>query len=179
MKAGVLFFMVLFYSTCIHAQSKPENKFTLPEIKHLKYLTVPTALAIIFPPNSCDENLGKILRTYYVRLADIKGYEVYLVKQNCDFSQNTCLCLETTAQGKFEFLILFNKKLKEAYVLVSAFNFLSDSEVYDMQLKVKGNVITLVESGFTEGENSAEQFSKSTHKISILKSYHIRIESVL
>ncbi len=179
MKVRILLFIVLFYSTCIYAQSEPENRFPLPQINKLKYITVPTALARIFPPNSCEENLVKFLKTYYKRLADIKDYQVYLVKQNCDFSQNTCLCFETTAEGKFDFLILFNKKSNEAYVLVASFNFLSDSEVYDMQFKIKGNEITLVESGFTEGENGAEEFSKSTHKISILKSRQIRIESRL
>ena len=78
----------------------------------------------------------------------------------------------------FNFLVLYNSKSKQAKVLLASYNFLSDSEVYSMSFKIKNNEIRLTDSGMTEGENGkAEEFSKNTIKVNILKNGEIKVKS--
>lgn len=159
-------------------KTQSENSFTLPEIKKLNYISIPSNLKRIFPPNSCQDSLINLMKNYNKRLENINEYQVYFVKHSCEFSQNTCLCFKTTAQGEFNFLILFNPKTKQANVVLSSYEFLSDSEVYSMHFKIKNNEILLTDSGITEGENGeGEDFSKNTIKIKVLKNGKIKVIS--
>jgi hypothetical protein len=171
--------LLLFLSFLpLHGQTMPQKTFPLPEIKTLKYVAIPSALARIFPPNACQDRLLGLLTSYHQKYRNINGYEVYLVKQSCAFSQNTCLCFETTAQGDFDFLILYNPKKKQAIVFVAAYDFLSDSEVYLMNFNIHQNVITLRDVGFTEGEQGkAEAFSKNTIKVRVLKNDEVTVKA--
>ena len=164
----------------LNGQTLPKKAFPLPEIKELKYLSIPSALERIFPPNSCKDSLNMLLKSYNRRLNNIREYEVYLVKQNCKLTQNTCLCFKTTAQGEFNFLVLYNRKSKQAKVFVASYDFLSDSEVYMMRFKInkKKNEIRFSDSGFTDGENEKlEEFSKSIIKVSVMKNGEIKVKA--
>lgn len=179
-KSKKLKIIVLFlFFCCVQAngQIQDQKVFPLPEIRELNYLYVPSALERIFPSNSCQDNLIKLLKNYTRRLSDIRENEVYIVKHSCEFFQSTCLCFETTAQGEFTFLILFNRKSKQANVLIVSYDFLSDSEVYSMSYIIKKNEIRLTDSGMTEGEDgNAEEFIKNTFTVCILKSGKIKIK---
>ena len=162
----------------LNGQTLPKKTFPLPQIKELHYLSIPSALERIFPPNSCQDSLLSLLKNYNRKLNTIGAYEVYLVNQSCAFSQNTCLCFETIAQGEFNFLILYNRKMKQATVLVASYDFLSDSEVYIMSFKINKNEILLSDSGFTEGENGrSEKFSKNIIKVYVLKSGALQVKA--
>ncbi|MEO8515757.1 MAG: hypothetical protein ABI426_03390 [Flavobacterium sp.] len=172
----IIILFILFSFLQLNGQTVPKNTFPLPEIKELKYISIPSALERIFPPNSCQDSLIRQLKTYNRRLKNIREYEVYLINQSCEFSQNTCLCFETAAQGEFNFLILYNRKSKQAKILIASYDFLSDSEVYIMRFKKNKNEIKLIDSGMTEGENGAEEFSKNIIKISVLKNGEVKVK---
>jgi hypothetical protein len=171
--------VILFLFFCFsNINGQTQKTFALPEIKTFNYISVPSALERIFPPNSCQDGLIKALKSYDIKLKNIKQYEVYLVKKSCEFSQSTCLCFETSAQGDFNFFVLYNRKSKQAKVLLASYEFLSDSEVYNMSFKIKNDEIRLTDSGMTEGENGkAEEFSKNTIKVYILKNGEIKVKS--
>ena len=176
MRIFVLFIFLSFLQ--LNGQTVPKKSFPLPEIKELKYLSIPSALERIFPPNSCQDSLISLLKSYNRKFNNIRGYEVYLVKQSCEFSQNTCLCFKTIAEGEFNFLILYNRKTKQANVLVASYDFSSDSEVYIMSFKINKNEVRLTDSGFTEGENGkSEEFSKNIIKVSVLKSGEVKVKA--
>lgn len=159
-------------------KTQVEKSYPLPKIKKLNYVSIPSALERIFPPNSCQDSLIHLIKNYNKKFNNINQYEVYLVKQSCEFSQNTCLCFKTTTQGEFNFLILFNPKTKEANVILASYEFLSDSEVYSMHFKIKNNEIVLTDSGMTDGENGeGEEFSKNTIKIQVPKNGKIKVVS--
>jgi hypothetical protein len=172
-----IFVIFLFFSQ-VNGQTLPKKTFPLPAIKEVNYIAIPSALERIFPTTTCQDNLIGLLKNYHRRLNNIGAYDVYLVNQSCEFSQNTCLCFETIAQGEFNFLILYNRKTKQANVIVASYNFLSDSEVYSMQFKINKNEIRLTDSGFTEGENGkAEEFSKEIIKVTLLKNGALKVTS--
>ena len=104
MRIFVLFIFLSFLQ--LNGQILPKKTFPLPEIKEVKYVSIPSALERIFPPNSCQDKLIKLLKNYNRKLNNIREYEVFLVKQSCEFSQNTCLCFETIAEGEFNFFNL-------------------------------------------------------------------------
>ncbi|OYU83810.1 MAG: hypothetical protein CFE24_09610 [Flavobacterium sp. BFFFF2] len=176
MRIFILFLYLSFLQ--VNGQTLQKKTFPLPEIKALKYVSIPSALARIFPPNACQDRLIGLLKSYHQKFKNINGHEVYLVKQSCEFSQNTCLCFKTIAQGDFDFLILYNPKTKQAAVFVASYDFLSDSEVYLMHFKINKNEITLRDVGFTEGENGkAEAFSKNIIKVRILKNGEVTVKA--
>lgn len=154
------------------------NTSPLPEIKEVSYIALPTALARIFPPNSCQDDVPKFLKNYSRRLDNIRHYEVYLVEQRCEFSQTACLCFQETAQGTFDFLVLFDRKTKQAKVFIASYSFLSDSEVYSMTFDIKNHTIRLTDAGTTEGENGeGEEFSKNLIVVTVSKSGKIKVKS--
>ncbi len=170
--------ILLIHFFQLAGQTPPKTNLPLPEIKELEYISIPSDLERIFPPNTCQKDLIGLLKNYDRKLENMGGYEVYLVKQSCTFSEEFCLCFETTAQGEFEFLILFDPKTKKAKALLASYEFLSDSEVYMMQFNIHQNVIVLTGSGFTEGEDGkADALSKNTFKVKVLKNGEIRVSS--
>ena len=176
MKIIVLFIFLNFLQ--LNGQSFQKKSFPLPEIKELEYVAIPSALERIFSNNSCQDNLIRQLKSYNRKLNNVRQYEVYLITQNCEFSQNACLCFETIAQGEFNFLLFYDRKSKQGKVLISSYNFLSDSEVYTMRFKKIKNEIRLTDSGITEGENGkAEEFSKNIIKVSVLQNGEIKVKS--
>jgi hypothetical protein len=171
-----LLLLTLLHFFQLAGQTPPTTNLPLPEIKELEYILIPSDLERIFPPNTCQKGLIGLLKNYDRKLENMGGYEVYLVKQSCTFSEEFCLCFETTAQGEFEFLILFDPKTKKAKALLVWYEFLSDSEVYLMQFKIQHDVIKLTGSGFTEGEGGkADALSKNTFKVKVLKNGGIKV----
>jgi hypothetical protein len=168
--------LVLLHFFQLAGQIPPTTKLPLPEIKELEYISIPSDLERIFPPKICQKGLIGLLKNYDRKLENMGNYEVYLVKQSCAFSEQFCLCFETTAQGEFEFFILFDPKTKKAKALLASYEFLSDSEVYLMQFKIQQDVIKLTGSGFTEGEGGkADALSKNTFKVKVLKNGGIKV----
>jgi hypothetical protein len=160
-------------------QTPSKTNLPLPEIKALEYISIPSDLERIFPPNTCQKGLIGLLKNYDRKLENIGSYEVYLLKQSCAFSEEFCLCFEKTAQGEFEFLILFDRKTKKAKALLASYKFLADSEVYLMRFKIHRDVIKLTGSGFTEGEGGkADALSKNRFKIKVLKNGGIKVQSM-
>ena len=171
-----LLILLLLHFFQLAGQAPPTTNLPLPEIKELEYISIPSDLERIFPPNTCQKGLIGLLKNYDRKLEKMGGYEVYLVKQSCTFSEEFCLCFETTAQGEFEFLILFDPITKKAKALLASYEFLSDSEVYLMQLKIHHDVIQLRGSGFTEGEGGkTESLSKNRFKVKVLKNGGIKV----
>jgi hypothetical protein len=176
---NTLLIIILLPFFQLAGQTPPTSKLPLPEIKELEYISIPSDLERIFPPNTCQKGLIGLLKNYDRKLENIGGFEVYLAKQSCTFSEEFCLCFETTAQGEFEFLILFDPKTKKAKALLASYEFLSDSEVYLMQFKIRRDVICLVGSDFTEGEGGkADALSKNTFKVKVLKNGGIKVQSM-
>jgi hypothetical protein len=176
---NTLLLVTLLHFFQLAGQTPPTTNLPLPEIKELEYISIPTDLERIFPQNNCQNGLIGLLKNYDRKLENMGNYEVYLVKQSCAFSEEFCLCFETTAQGEFEFLILFDPKTKKAKALLASYEFLSDSEVYLMQFKIHRDVIQLRGSGFTEGEGGkADALSKNTFKVKVLKNGGIKVQSM-
>jgi hypothetical protein len=174
-----LLILILLHFFQLAGQTPPTTNLPLPEIKELEYIPIPTDLERIFPPNTCQKGLIGLLKNYDRKLENIGGYEVYLVKQSCAFSEEFCFCFETTAQGEFEFLILFDPKTKKAKALLATYEFLSDSEVYMMQFKIRRDLISLTGTSFTEGEGGkADALSKNTFKFKVLKNGGIKVSSI-
>ncbi len=174
-----LLILILLHFFQLAGQTPPTTTFPLPEIKELEYISIPSDLERIFQPNTCQKGLIGLLKNYDRKLENMGGYEVYLVKQSCMFSEEFCRCFETTSQGEFEFLILFDPKTKKAKALLASYEFLSDSEVYMMQFKIHRDIIKLTGSGFTEGEGGkADALSKNTFKVKVLKNGGIKVQSM-
>ena len=179
MKNTLIIFIILLPFFQLAGQTPSTTNLPLPEIKELEYISIPTDLERIFQPNTCQKGLIGLLKNYDRKLENMGSYEVYLVKQSCTFSEEFCLCFETTTQGEFEFLILFDPKTKKAKALLASYEFLSDSEVYLMQFKIHRDIIKLTGSGFTEGEGGkADALSKNTFKVKVLKNGRIKLQSM-
>jgi|GEM_PF-3650425 len=178
MKAGSFLLIILLSCFTVNGQKKAQNPFTLPKIDNLKFISLPTAFERQFPTGPCKQNLFKYLKQYSRRLTPIDGNQVYLVKGSCSYSEHTCLCFETSIDGKFDFLVVYNPKSKGATLFVCSFDFFPDSVNYYMSFRIRGNEIMLEESGYTEGENGvAEKFSGKSHKLFVLKNGNLRIAS--
>ncbi len=174
-----LLILLLLHFFRLAGQTLRTTNLPLPEIKELEYISIPSDLERIFPPNTCQKGLIGLLKNYDRKLENIGSYEVYLVKQSCTFSEEFCLCFETTTQGEFEFLILFDPITKKAKALLASYEFLADSEVYIMQFKIHRDVIKLTGSGFTEGEGGkADALSKNTFKVKVLKNGGIKLQTM-
>ena len=180
MKIKVLLFFIFACLMPIHAQKKIVNNLFLPEVKDLKYVAIPTALERLYPNSFCQDSLPKLIKNYHLRLKDIGGYEVYLIKQNChDIMKNSCICFNGISELEYRLLLLRNKKTKQGKALIVSYMFLSESEYYDMSYTLKANQITLKESGFTEGDNgTAEQITRTIHKIKILNNKQLSVSTI-
>jgi hypothetical protein len=170
------FICFLLFTFSVYGQTQPQNNEPLPQIKTLEFIAVPSSLERIYKTKTCQENLINSLKNYNKRLKNINGYEVYLIKQSCEFSQSVCLCFEEAAQGEFDFLFLYKRETGKAKVIIASYSFLSDSEVYMMNYEIKDNVIMLTTSDVTEGEGGkAEEFSKNKILVSLSKNGEVKV----
>lgn len=170
------FICFLLFTFSFYGQTQPLNNEPLPQIKTLEFITIPSSLERIYITKTCQVDLINSLKNYNKRLKNINGYEVYLVKQSCEFSQGVCLCFEVEAQGEFDFLVLYKRETGKAKVIIASYSFLSDSEVYMMYYKINNTEIILTTSDVTEGEGgNAEEFSKNKIRVSVLKNGDIKV----
>lgn len=180
MNGKIYLFLIMFLClSAARAQTPTPATFRLPEIKTMRYLSIPSALQRLFPAENCKALEGLREMRYSKRLRNIRMYEVYLVGGQCEFSQGNCLCLGAPAQGEFSFLILYDPKSKEATSVIASYNFLSDSEVYQMEFTLIGNKIVLTDKGYTAGDGGAEVFSHSRVRISVWKNGKIAVKEGL
>ena len=165
-------FLLLVSSVCLRGQANANNNL-LPEVKKLNYLPIPSSFENNDSNVTCLDSLYKSTKTYDQKLNDIGDCEVYLIKlKPRETSKTACMLIE-----KMELLFLFNKKTKEAHILVVAYEYLSDSEMHFMTFRIKSNQIEVTESAFTGGENGAEKYDAAKHKIKVLKDGFFEVSS--
>jgi hypothetical protein len=182
-----LILLFLFLSEVIFAQNA--EKKLLPQIKYLQYFHAETFFEKVFPKNKTyEDSLIKFLKYYDKKLGNIRNYEVYYIDIKCEIDSTAkCVCNNVNPlSGMYGVLILYDPLSKNAKVINVLYNFLSDSETYEMYWESgkENNIVFLQEQAMIGGESDengimeVEEHIGRKHRIEILPGGKISITQI-
>ncbi|MBX9850282.1 MAG: hypothetical protein K2X86_00820 [Cytophagaceae bacterium] len=164
-----------------------KKKSKLPLIESIRYVSFSSFFEKIYSENRFIKNgdsLLKIFNYYDKKLPNIGNYEVYHIRIDCQTKTDSIyknLCQGLTFS--LGYAILYNPSTKQAYLILVEYNFLMDTETYNMWFTHDTNRIILEEEAMMEGQVNeqgnitSEDVKIGKHFIEISKEGEININS--